>query len=273
LSLARFFWFGKTAAMQLKLYQVDAFASRVFAGNPAAVVPLESWLDDATLQAIATENNLSETAFTVPEGEAYRLRWFTPGDEVDLCGHATLATAYVLFEHGIAKGERIAFETRSGTLVVKRDGNALAMDFPAVLSELVDAPAALVEGLGVEPMETFAGPDYMAVLDGEDAVRALKPKLRAFERLDRRGVIVTAPGRDADFCSRFFAPKLAVPEDPVTGSAHCQLAPYWGKRLGKADLTAHQVSARGGELCCVDHGHRIELVGRVAPYLEATITF
>lgn len=258
--------------MQLRLYQVDAFASRVFAGNPAAVVPLDAWLDDATLQAIATENNLSETAYTVPEGDGFRLRWFTPNAEVDLCGHATLGTAYVLFSTGMATGERVSFETRSGTLVVTRDGEALAMDFPAVPSQPIEPPSALIEGLGVAPREALAGTDYMAVLDGEDAVWGLRPNMRALERLDRRGVIVTAPGRAADFCSRFFAPRFGVPEDPVTGSAHCQLAPYWARKLGKKELTAHQVSARGGELYCVDRGARVEITGRVAPYLDAMIT-
>lgn len=258
--------------MQLRLYQVDAFASRVFAGNPAAVVPLETWLGEDVLQAIATENNLSETAYTVPEGERFRLRWFTPGAEVDLCGHATLGTAYVLFKLGTAKGETVAFETRSGTLTVRRAGDDLVMDFPAVPSAPVEPPRALVEGLGRTPREVLAGPDYMAVFESEGEVRALKPNMRALELLDRRGVIVTAPGRSADFCSRFFAPRVGVPEDPVTGSAHCQLTPYWSRRLGKTALVAHQVSARGGELRCVERGQRIEIAGRVAPFLDATIT-
>lgn len=258
--------------MTLKLYQVDAFASRVFAGNPAAVVPLEAWLDDAVLQAIATENNLSETAYTVPEGEGYRLRWFTPAAEVDLCGHATLGAAYVLFANGIAKGDRVRFETRSGKLNVVRKSDVLVMDFPAVPSRQVEAPAALIEGLGCRPTALFAGTDYMAVLGSEDEVRALRPNFRALEALDLRGVIVTAPGREADFCSRFFAPKFGVAEDPVTGSAHCQLTPYWSQRLGKKELRAHQVSARGGELQCVDRDARIEIAGRVVPYLDATIT-
>ncbi len=258
--------------MQLELYQVDAFASRVFQGNPAAVVPLGAWLDDATLQAIATENNLSETAYAVPEGAGYRLRWFTPAAEVDLCGHATLGAAYVLFGQGMARGDALHFETRSGRLTVRRDGDQLVMDFPAVGAAPSAAPQALIEGLGLVPAQVFAGPDYMAVLGSEDQVRALKPDMRALARLDLRGVIVTAPGRKADFCSRFFAPKLGVPEDPVTGSAHCQLTPYWSTRLGKKELRAHQVSARGGELRCVDRGPRVEIAGRVAPYLAATIT-
>ena len=258
--------------MQLKLYQVDAFASHVFAGNPAAVVPLDSWLDDAVLQAIATENNLSETAYTVPEGAGYRLRWFTPSAEVALCGHATLGTAYVLFKNGLAKGEAIAFETRSGRLGVRREGDELVMDFPAVPCRPVEPPSALIEGLGCRPVEFYAGPDYMAVLRSEDEVRAVRPKFRALEALDLRGVIVTARGRRADFCSRFFAPKVGVPEDPVTGSAHCQLTPYWSQKLGKNDLRAHQVSARGGELRCVERGKRIEIAGRVVPYLDAMIT-
>jgi PhzF family phenazine biosynthesis protein len=258
--------------MQLKLYQVDAFASRIFAGNPAAVVPLEHWLDDAVLQAIATENNLSETAYTVPEGGRFHLRWFTPAAEVELCGHATLGTAYVLFRTGVVRGKAIAFETLSGTLKVRRNGEGLIMDFPTVPSAPVAAPSALLEGLGAAPREVLAGADYMAVFGAEAEVRALKPNLRAFERLDRRGVIATAPGATADFCSRFFAPKFGVSEDPVTGSAHCQLTPYWSRKLAKKELLAHQVSARGGEVRCAERGPRIEIAGRVAPYLEATIT-
>ena len=259
--------------MQLRLHQVDAFASRVFTGNPAAVVPLAAWLDDATLQAIATENNLSETAYTVPEGEGWRLRWFTPTAEVELCGHATLAAAHVLFATGAARGQAVAFETRSGRLAVRRaaDGG-LVMDFPALSSRPVAPAPELITGLQRTPSECHDGQDLMAVLDSEAEVRALAPDLAALARLPVRGVIVTAPRREADFCSRFFAPRLGVPEDPVTGSAHCQLAPYWGRRLGKSVLSARQVSARGGELLCTLRGERVEIAGRVAPYLEATIT-
>lgn len=258
--------------MQLKLYQVDAFASKVFAGNPAAVVPLEAWLDDATMQAIATENNLSETAFTVRKSGGFDLRWFTPAAEVDLCGHATLGAAFVLFEIGAASGEAIAFDTRSGRLGVRREGGLLVMDFPVVPSRQVEPPAALVKGLGRVPLETWSATDLMAVYGSEAEVRGMNPDMGALATLETRGVIVTAPGVAADFCSRFFAPRFGVPEDPVTGSAHCQLTPYWAKRLGRDALSAHQVSARGGELRCVLRGERVEIAGTAVPYLAAMIT-
>ena len=258
--------------MKLRLLKLDAFADRPLTGNPAAIVPLDAWLPDALMQSIAAENNQSETAFFVPQGDGYGLRWFTPNDEVALCGHATLGAAYVLFRIGAAGGEAIAFETLSGTLTVCRAGDDLVMDFPTVRSAPVAVPPMLVEGLGAAPREVWAGADYMAVFGAEAEVRALKPDMRALERLDRRGVIASAPGATADFCSRFFAPKFGVPEDPVTGSAHCQLAPYWSKKLGKKELLAHQVSARGGEVRCVDRGQRVELAGTVAPYLDATIS-
>lgn len=263
---------GDTRAMKLALYQVDAFASKVFAGNPAAVVPLEAWLDDATMQAIATENNLSETAFTVRKSGGFDLRWFTPAAEVDLCGHATLGAAFVLFRTGLATGETIAFNTRSGRLGVRREQGLLIMDFPVVEQRPIDVPPALVQGLGARPLEVHAGTDLMAVYGSEAEVRALEPDMGVLATLKTRGVIVTSAGATADFCSRFFAPRVGVPEDPVTGSAHCQLTPYWAKRLGKTALTAHQVSARGGELRCTLKGARIEIAGTAVPYLEATVT-
>ncbi|MBM3483805.1 MAG: PhzF family phenazine biosynthesis protein [Alphaproteobacteria bacterium] len=259
--------------MQLALYQVDAFASKVFAGNPAAVVPLQGWLDDATMQAIATENNLSETAFTVRKSDGdFDLRWFTPAAEVDLCGHATLGAAFVLFRTGAAKGATVAFDTRSGRLGVRKDGDLLVMDFPLVEQRPVEPEDALIQGLGRRPLELFAGTDLLAVYGSEAEVRALNPDMAVLGRLKTRGVIATAPGERADFCSRFFAPGVGVPEDPVTGSTHCQLTPYWAKRLGKATLSAHQVSARGGELRCTLKGARVEIAGTAVPYLDATIT-
>lgn len=259
--------------MQLALYQVDAFASKVFAGNPAAVVPLDGWLDDATMQAIATENNLSETAFTVRKSDGvFDLRWFTPAAEVDLCGHATLGAAFVLFRIGAAKGGAVAFDTRSGRLGVRKDGDRMVMDFPVVEQRPAEPEAALLKGLGSQPLELYAGTDLLAVFGSEAAVRALNPDMGVLARLKTRGVIVTAPGERADFCSRFFAPGVGVPEDPVTGSAHCQMTPYWAKRLGKNALSAHQVSARGGELRCTLKGTRVEIAGTAVPYLEATIT-
>ena len=262
--------------MQLNLFQVDAFAEQVFAGNPAAVCPLEAWLPEALMQSIAAENNLSETAFFVPEGEEggnYGLRWFTPQKEIDLCGHATLASAHVLFEHLGFAGQRLDFSTRSGVLTVSRADNVLALDFPAKTVEPCAAPAALIEGLGAVPCEVHGGRDYLAVFASEEAVRALTPDPRRLAELDRHGVIVTAPGGDGevDFVSRFFAPKFGVDEDPVTGSAHCSLTPFWAARLGKATLEARQVSQRGGRLQCALSGERVILRGRAVTYMTATI--
>jgi len=258
--------------MKLRLYQVDAFASRVFAGNPAAVVPLERWLDDRTLQAIANENNLSETAFLVGGNGDYHIRWMTPEDEVDLCGHATLASAWVVFNE-IEKGRtEVRFRSQSGPLRVSADGDRLALDFPSRPPAAADAALeALARALGSRPRAALASRDYMAVFETEDEVRALTPDMAAVAALDRMAVIETAPGRDCDFVSRFFVPSLGIPEDPVTGSAHCTLVPYWAERLGKARLFARQVSARGGELWCEDRGERVSIAGRCTKYLEGTI--
>lgn len=257
--------------MKIRLYQVDAFASRAFSGNPAAVCPLDAWLDDSLLQAIADENNLSETAFFVPDGDGFALRWFTPTTEIDLCGHATLASAHVLFNILGYAGERIRFRTRSGELVVERAGTALAMDFPALPPRPCPAPPALLAGLGATPTAILAADDYIAVFDDEASVRALAPDFACFRRLDRRGVVVTAPGSDVDFVSRFFAPKVGIAEDPVTGSAHCELTPYWAARLGKNELSARQVSRRGGELGCRLHGARVIVSGRAVTFLQGEI--
>ena len=261
--------------MRLPLFQIDAFAERVFQGNPAAVCPLEAWLPEALMQAIAAENNLSETAFCVPEGEGYGLRWFTPLKEIDLCGHATLATAHVLFEHLGFAGAEIVFSTRSGALRVTRAGDRLAMDFPAKAVEPCAAPAALIEGLGRMPLEVYGGRDYLAVFADAAEVRALRPDPRRLAELDRHGVTVTALGGaedgDVDFVSRFFVPKFGVDEDPVTGSAHCSLTPFWAARLGKATLEARQVSRRGGRLQCTLAGERVILRGRAVTYMAATI--
>jgi len=252
---------------RLPLWQVDAFTGTLFAGNPAAVCLLDAWLPDATLQAIAAENNLSETAFAVPRDGDFALRWFTPAQEVDLCGHATLAAAHVLL------GERAAvtFHTRSGALGVERRGGLLAMDFPALPAAAVRAPDALEHGLGRRPREVLRAVDYLVVYDTAAEIEALVPDQERLARLDGRGVIVTAPGTDADFVSRFFAPKAGIPEDPVTGSAHSTLAPYWAARLGKTRLRARQISRRGGELECVLRGDRVEIAGRAVTYLEGTI--
>lgn len=252
-------------------YQIDAFAQRVFEGNPAAVCPLERWLDDALLQAIAAENNLSETAFFVASDAKYELRWFTPVAEVDLCGHATLAAAFVLSELlGCAK-PAITFSTRSGDLVVTRRGARMAMDFPVRLARPCAAPQALLDGLGLQPLAVLAADDYIAVLEHEQQVQQLRPDLGALAKLDLRGVGVTARGREVDFVSRFFAPRHGIPEDPVTGSLHCALAPYWGSRLGKQVLSARQLSERGGSLDCELAGERVILYGQAVKFMQGQI--
>jgi len=257
--------------MKLKQYQVDAFASRVFEGNPAAVCPLESWLDDGLLQAIAEENNLSETAFFVRSQKGFQLRWFTPVKEVDLCGHATLAAAHVIFEQpGYAK-QRIIFETRSGDLFVDKKGKWLEMDFPSSPPMPCERSEILAEGLGHRPVEVLAAADYVAVFDSEASIRAITPNQALLSQLDLRGVIVTAPGSDVDFVSRFFAPKFGIPEDPVTGSAHCTLAPYWAGKLGKNTLSARQISKRGGEIVCEVKADRVLLSGCAVVFMEAEI--
>jgi predicted PhzF superfamily epimerase YddE/YHI9 len=255
----------------LPIYQVDAFASGVFRGNPAAVCPLESWLADGVMQAIAAENNLSETAFFVPARDGYDLRWFTPTLEVDLCGHATLASAHIVFDRLDEAARTVRFHTRSGALEVARGGDLLVLDFPALPAEPCEPPAALLEGLGARPREVRRATNYLAVFDTEDAVRALAPDMARLLRLAPHAVIATAPGADVDFVSRFFAPAHGVPEDPVTGSAHCTLTPYWAGRLGKERLHARQVSARGGDLWCTDRGARVAIAGRAVLYMEGTI--
>jgi len=257
--------------MRIPLYQIDAFASRVFAGNPAAVCPLEAWLDDALLQSVAEENHLSETAFFVPEGDGYRLRWFTPETEVDLCGHATLATAFVLFEYLRPELDSVTFSSRSGPLTVSRAGELLSLDFPALSLSAplpVDDAAA---ALGVRPVEVRSGMDLFVVLESEAQVRALQPDLERVKQLGGRGLIATAQGVEADFVSRFFAPACGIPEDPVTGSAHCALTPYWSERLGRHELRALQLSPRGGELFCLAMGERVKIAGRAVRYLEGVI--
>jgi PhzF family phenazine biosynthesis protein len=256
----------------LPVYQVDAFASEIFRGNPAAVCPLESWPDDALMQAIAAENNLAETAFFAPEGDGYRLRWFTPELEIDLCGHATLASAHVLCHHlGLAEPE-IRFYSRSGLLTVRRDGGRYVLDFPARAPAPMEPPPALLRALhGQAPRYCGRSRDYLAVLGSEAQVRALQPDLEAVRELDAIGLIVSAPGDHCDFVSRFFAPQAGVPEDPVTGSAHCTLVPYWGARLGQFELHAMQVSRRGGELWCTLSGDRVLMAGSAVTYMSGMI--
>jgi PhzF family phenazine biosynthesis protein len=258
--------------MEVPLYQIDAFTGSVFRGNPAAVCPLEEWLDDSLMQAIAQENNLSETSFFVKEGPGYRIRWFTPVAEVDLCGHATLATGFVIFNYLYPTISEVTFHSRSGPLSVARKEELLSMDFPSQPPQPCSPPRELLDGLGAGPLEALCSEDYFVVFASERDVRGLNPDMGILKRLDMRGVIVTAPGDEVDFVSRFFAPTLGVDEDPVTGSAHCALTPYWSRRLGKNDLHAYQVSRRGGELFCSDHGDRVIISGRAVRYMEGSIT-
>lgn len=255
----------------MQLYQVDAFASRVFAGNPAAVCPLDSWLPEDMMQAIATENNLSETAFFVPEGDGYRIRWFTPVAEVDLCGHATLASAFVILFLLQPAATAVKFISRSGPLSVARDGDLLTMDFPAQPPHATEAPGSLIDGLGQRPNQVLAADDLLAVFDTEETIRRIEPNFDILKKVQARGIIVSAPGRDVDFVSRFFAPRYGVNEDPVTGSTHCMLTPYWAERLGKTHLRARQLSSRGGELECRLSGERVLISGRAVLYLVGEI--
>jgi PhzF family phenazine biosynthesis protein len=259
--------------MQIPMYQVDAFTDKLFAGNPAAVCPLQQWLPDDQLQAIATENNLSETAFFIPNGNAYTLRWFTPATEVDLCGHATLATAFVIMTELSREKREVRFHTRSGELVVTRDEDRLMMNFPARPAAECEPHPDLIPGLGGNPEQVLAARDYLVVFRTEAEVRALKPKMDLLAKTDRFAVIATAPSEVAnvDFVSRFFAPGKGVPEDPVTGSAHCTLIPYWAQRLGKTELHALQVSPRGGELWCRLLGDRVSMSGHAVRFFTGTI--
>lgn len=258
--------------MSLALFQVDAFTDRLFGGNPAAVVPLAEWLPDSTLQAIAAENNLAETAYFVKTGDSYHLRWFTPSVEVDLCGHATLATAWVLFEKLGYKGAHIDFDSRSGRLIVTREAHLLWLDFPALKTEPVTPHPLLIEAMGIEPKEVLGGMDYLLVYESEQEIAALNPDMMKLRQVDdRRGTIVTAPGKSVDFVSRFFAPAAGIPEDPVTGSAHSALIPLWADRLGKTEMFAKQISARGGDLYCELNEDRVKIGGRAVLYLEGTI--
>jgi predicted PhzF superfamily epimerase YddE/YHI9 len=302
--------------MKIPCYQVDAFAGEVFRGNPAAVCPLDAWLPDSTMQSIAAENNLSETAFTVPRGDGFDLRWFTPTIEVDLCGHATLAAAFVLFVERGFSGRAIEFHSRSGILRVSREGEILTLDFPVRPAAPCAVPEALGRGLGCAPVAVFKSQDYLAVFRTAAEVRALRPDIAVLKTLNARGIIATAPGgnspsrpadnaaqasrlpgeqgsanqqnadsnrrrdacatfgapgEDCDFVSRFFAPAAGIDEDPVTGSAHCTLMPYWAARLGKTKLFARQISARGGELFCELAGDRVYIGGKAVLYLRGEI--
>ncbi|WP_018123542.1 PhzF family phenazine biosynthesis protein [Desulfovibrio oxyclinae] len=259
--------------MRLDMFQVDAFASTLFSGNPAAVVPLYEWLSDELMQSIAAENNLAETAFIVRKGEYYELRWFTPEEEMDLCGHATLATAHVLYEFLGYRDPVVVFETKSGRLLVEREPDgSYAMDFPSWPPKEMQVTERVTKALGVRPEELYANHrDMVAVFSTREEVEALRPDSRLVAQLDCMCLICTAPGLDYDFVSRVFVPEEGIPEDPVTGSAHCALVPFWAERLGKETLNAYQASKRGGELRCRMLGDRVKIAGKAVSYLVGTI--
>jgi PhzF family phenazine biosynthesis protein len=257
--------------VRIPIYQFDAFATTGrFTGNPAAVCPLEQWLEPATMQAIAMENNLAETAFIVRDGAEYAIRWFTPAAEIDLCGHATLASAHLVFRQDPSR-ETVTFQSKSGPLLVRRAGTMLALDFPSRPPTAREVMPELTAALGRAPHEVCAARDLVAVFEDEDDVRSLVPDMRRILELGVHAVIVTAPGRKSDYVLRFFAPLMGVPEDPATGSAQCTLAPFWAKRLGKSKLHCRQLSPRGADLYCEDRGERVIIAGRVAEYLDGTI--
>jgi PhzF family phenazine biosynthesis protein len=259
--------------MSLQIFQVDAFTSKLFGGNPAAVCITDEWLDDALMQHIAGENNLSETAFAVRDEDRYVIRWFTPDVEVDLCGHATLATAHVLFEHLSHPTDLVEFHSpHSGKLTVERSGDRLTLDFPADVLEEIPVPELVVKALRKTPVKGFRGnSDYMFVFASETEIENMKPDFALLAEQGGRGVIVTAMGGKVNFVSRFFAPQTGINEDPVTGSAHTTLIPYWARVLGKKKLTARQLSARGGELECEDHGERVKISGQAVTYMTGQI--
>ena len=260
--------------MRAPIFQVDAFTTRRFAGNPAAIIPLDAFLPDATLQAVAAENNLAETAYLVPSNGDYKLRWFTPGTEVPLCGHATLASAAVVMERLEPARTQVVFHSASGPLTVKRNGHGYIMDFPTRPSSPIPTPPALAEAFGITLLEVTENQfNYLALLRDEKTLRAVTPDMAALIRIGKPGYIITAASDDPnfDFVSRYFAPIKGIPEDPVTGSAHCMLAPWWAKRLGKTDFTAFQASPRGGKVLCRLRGDRTELEGECVFYLEGEV--
>ena len=257
--------------MKLKIYQVDAFARRAFEGNPAAVCHLGGWLPDALMQSIAAENNLSETAFFVAEGDHYAIRWFTPATEVDLCGHATLASAFVLFDCEGYQGDRVRFSSRSGELAVSRDGELLVLDFPAQPPQACEVHKTISAAFGAEPVECLQAADLIVVFDDEEFVRNVDPEIGQLKGINARGIIITAASAEYDFVARFFGPNVGIDEDPVTGSAYTQLVPYWAKKTGKSRFHASQVSDRGGELVCELAGDRVLIAGRAVKYLEGLI--
>jgi phenazine biosynthesis protein PhzF family len=259
--------------INLRQYVVDAFTDKVFGGNPAAVCVMDKWLSDGIMMKITRENNLSETAFAVKEGEDYKLRWFTPGGEIDLCGHATLATAYVITKFIEPEITEVRFQTLSGLLVVVKKGELLEMDFPSYELKIVDVTEAMVEAIGIRPLEAYMGRDLLCVLESEEEVRKLNPNLEKINVLDGLLLHVTARGKEFDCVSRSFAPKCNVPEDPVCGSGHCHIIPMWANRLEKNNLVAYQASPRGGTLYCEYQGERVKLSGKAVLYSIADINF
>jgi PhzF family phenazine biosynthesis protein len=257
--------------MEIPLYQIDAFASELFEGNPAAVCPLANWLPDEIMQAIATENNLSETAFFIPKEDGYQIRWFTPTSEVDLCGHATLASAYVVFNMLGCQKDKIEFDSRSGILTVMKDNEWLIMDFPAQPPVACDIPEEIIQAFNIAPVECLRSEDLIVVFENEIDIESADPDFEPLKKLDLRGVIITATSKHYDFVARFFAPKYGIPEDPVTGSAYTQLAPYWESKLGPKRFTVKQVSPRGGELACEVVGDRVFISGKAVKYMEGKI--
>lgn len=258
--------------MKQTIYQVDAFTDSLFSGNPAAVCPLENWLNESTMQNIAMENNLSETAFFVKENNHYHIRWFTPEMEVDLCGHATLASGHVLFHHYQLPKEVIHFHSRSGMLKIKRNGRLYTLDFPSDEAEKIEKTDMIVDAMGVTPASVWKGrEDFMLVYNEQEEIEHLKPDFHLLANATGRGIIVTAPGKEVDVVSRFFAPQAGIDEDPVTGSAHTTLIPYWAKQFGKNKLTAKQVSKRGGYLICEYLGSRVEISGKAKTYMIGEI--
>jgi PhzF family phenazine biosynthesis protein len=254
------------------LFQIDAFADEIFSGNPAAVIPLKKWLSDQLMQNIAMENNLSETAFYIPGNDDFHIRWFTPVSEVNLCGHAILASAHVIFNHTGYKKDQIIFDSRSGILKVRKEGQFIILDFPASDIEEISIPASIEKALGIRPKKCIKGrEDLMFVFGNTEEIKSLSPDLRILKTLNTRGIIVTAPSAEYDFVSRFFAPVEGIDEDPVTGSAPTILIPYWSERLQKRELTAKQISARGGLLRCTNKGTRVEIGGKAVTYMVGEI--
>lgn len=258
--------------MELTIYQVDAFTDKLFGGNPAAIVPLEKWLPTETMQQIALENNLSETAFIIPEGDGFYIRWFTPAIEVDLCGHATLATAHIVFTVLDFPKEKIVFNSRSGHLTVTKEGELYTMNFPTDVIKEVDIPLEITQALGVAPHKVFKGKDdYLAIFEHQTIIENFEPDFSVLKSLNARGVITSAPGQTVDFVSRCFYPAAGIDEDPVTGSAHTTMAPYWAKTLKKTELSGHQLSARGGKVQCTYQGDRVDLSGKAVTYMKGNI--